>query len=121
MGRRWPASVWGPLVGALLLVACGSRAATSTRPRDTPLPPLPTVTTTTIPTTTLPAFYDVQRGDTLQGISEKLGVPIAALVAANNLANPDRIEAGQRLIVPRAPPEPATTATTVPGAPPASP
>jgi lipoprotein NlpD len=116
MGRRWPASVAGPLIGVLLLAACGTRTPTSTRPRDTSLPPLPAVTTTTIPTTTLPAYYDVQRGDTLEAISKKLGVPIAALVAANNLANPDRIEAGQRLIVPRAPPKPATT-TTLPAVP----
>src|SRR5262245_15420517 len=68
MGRRGRASIWGPLTAASLVAGCASDVVTPSRPRDTPLPPLPTVTTTTIPPTTLPPYYDVQRGDTLQGI-----------------------------------------------------
>ena len=110
-GGRQPAWTMG---AAVLLVACASDAATRTR--ETPLPPLPSYIPTTpapAPTTTLPAFYDVQQGDTLDAISKKLGVAVAALVTANNLANPDAIQAGQRLIVPRPPPVPATTAPPV--------
>ena len=121
MGGRGRASVVGALAAAVLLTGCGSGPRTPSRPRETPLPPLPTVTTTTIPPSTLPPFYDVQAGDTLQSIAEKLGVSVAALVAANGLTDPDRIQAGQRLNVPQLPPQPATTATTVPGVPPASP
>jgi lipoprotein NlpD len=102
------------MVGAsALLVACASDPATRTR--ETGLPPLPSyIPTTPAPaaTTTLPAFYDVQRGDTLDAISKKLGVAVAALVAANHLPNPDAIQAGQRLIVPRPPPVPAAAPTT---------
>jgi LysM repeat protein len=97
------------------VAGCASDVVTPSRPRDTPLPPLPTVTTTTIPPSTLPPYYDVQQGDTLQGIAQKLGVPLAALVAANRITNPDRIEAGQRLVVPRVPPPAATTTTTIAG------
>jgi putative chitinase len=79
------------------------------------------VTTTTIPPSTLPPYYDVQRGDTLQGIAQKLGITVAALAAANSITDPDKIQAGQRLVVPQVPPQPATTATTVPGAAPAAP
>lgn len=89
------------------LAACGDDPVTPTR--ATPLPPLPTVITTLAPTTTLVPYYDVQQGDTLDSISKQLGVPVADLVAANAIEDPNRIEAGQRLIVPRPPPAPAST------------
>ncbi|MGH2537345.1 MAG: LysM peptidoglycan-binding domain-containing protein [Candidatus Promineifilaceae bacterium] len=45
-------------------------------------------------------IYVVQRGDILSRIALRFGVSTAALIQANNLANPDHIYAGQRLIVP---------------------
>lgn len=42
----------------------------------------------------------VVRGDTLSAIAVRHGTTAAALVAANGLGSPDRIRAGQRLIVP---------------------
>ncbi|HLY36246.1 MAG TPA: LysM peptidoglycan-binding domain-containing protein [Candidatus Limnocylindria bacterium] len=51
----------------------------------------------------------VRPGDTLGGIAARYGVSIDRLAALNQLANPDLIEAGQRL---RLPAQPATHATT---------
>ena len=47
--------------------------------------------------------YIVQRGDTLFIIAQRYGTTVAALVAANNLSNPDRLSVGQQLIIPPRP------------------
>jgi LysM repeat protein len=47
-------------------------------------------------------YHVVQSGETLSGISQLYGVSVAALQTANNLLNPSRVFAGQRLIVPGA-------------------
>jgi len=56
--------------------------------------------------------YSVQSGDTLSAIASRFGVTVAALVAANNIANPDLIIVGQTLLIPGtssvAPPAPIT-------------
>jgi murein DD-endopeptidase MepM/ murein hydrolase activator NlpD len=44
--------------------------------------------------------YLVRQGDTLSEIAQRLGVPLAALAAANNIADPDFIVEGQLLVVP---------------------
>jgi LysM repeat protein len=44
----------------------------------------------------------VNRGSTLWGIAQHYGVTVAAIVAANDIANPSRIFAGQRLVIPGA-------------------
>jgi LysM repeat protein len=111
-GRRASASA-STVVVLLIVGACGSAGQGTTPTRETPLPPLPTVTTTTTPTTTLPAFYVVQRGDTLTSIAKRFRLSIAALVAANHLANPDKVLAGQRLALPRPPPKPVPSTTVV--------
>ena len=41
--------------------------------------------------------YQIQWGDTLWGISQATGIPISQIVAANNLADPDLIYAGDFL------------------------
>ncbi len=46
--------------------------------------------------------YVVQRGDTLYGIARRYGVTVQALVKANKLANPNRLDVGQQLIIPPA-------------------
>jgi len=48
-------------------------------------------------TTTCAAIYIVQRGDTLSQIARSHGTTVAALKQLNNLANVNRINAGQRL------------------------
>jgi LysM repeat protein len=78
----------------------------------TPLPALPAPTTApTTTTTTVPQEYIVQAGDSLTKIAKMFGVTVASLVAANQLANPDKIEEGQRLKIP-----PPTTTTSAGGA-----
>jgi len=44
--------------------------------------------------------YTVARGDTLSAIAIRFGVTVAALVAANNIANPNAIQVGQVLTIP---------------------
>jgi LysM repeat protein len=69
--------------------------------------PAPTPTPTPPPSEGF--YYTVQSGDTLARIASRYGTTIAALVAANNLANPNIILVGQRLWIPGgsdAPPAP---------------
>ena len=46
-------------------------------------------------------YYHVKAGDTLSEIAERYHVTTSALAAANNISNPDRITAGQMLIIPQ--------------------
>ncbi len=46
--------------------------------------------------------YVIKRGDTLGEIAAKYGTTAKALAAANNISRPERIEIGQKLIVPGA-------------------
>ncbi|HSM57570.1 MAG TPA: LysM peptidoglycan-binding domain-containing protein [Candidatus Sulfomarinibacteraceae bacterium] len=47
-----------------------------------------------------PITYEVQPGDTLVRISERFGVSIQAIVQANGIANPDRIQPGDVIVIP---------------------
>jgi nucleoid-associated protein YgaU len=114
-GPTWTRWTAPPLLAVpCLFVAAGCGSGPATPTRETPLPPLPSVTTTLAPTTTRVPFYDVQQGDTLQGISDKLGIALPDLAAANGIADPNKIQAGQRLTVPPAAPAPAATTTAAP-------
>jgi LysM repeat protein len=44
--------------------------------------------------------YMVRRGDTLYSIARRYGTTVAAIAQANGIANPHRIWAGQRLVIP---------------------
>jgi len=46
------------------------------------------------------SMYVVRSGDTLGQIAQRLGVPTAGLISANDLSNPNRIREGQELTVP---------------------
>ena len=91
----------------------------TTTPTETAtLAPTATATETPVPSatpTTVGTEYVVQRGDTLARIAARFGTTVTAILRANNLANPDVIYVGQRLIVPAgtgsASPTPATPPT----------
>lgn len=46
--------------------------------------------------------YEVEEGDTIYGIARAMGVEPAAIIAANDLASPDHIAVGERLVIPEA-------------------
>lgn len=54
----------------------------------------------TAPTGGQSRTYEVQRGDTLLSIARRFGLTVKDLQTANNIANPDRISVGQKLIIP---------------------
>ena len=60
------------------------------------------------------AFVNVvEPGDTLSAIAKRFGTSVAAIVAANDIADADRIIVGQRLLIPEAKePLPAPKAAT---------
>ncbi|MFO7323437.1 MAG: LysM peptidoglycan-binding domain-containing protein [Chloroflexota bacterium] len=45
-------------------------------------------------------IYTVQAGDTLMRIAQRFNTTIDAIVAANNLSNPNRLDIGQQLVIP---------------------
>ena len=47
-----------------------------------------------------PTTVTIELGDTLTQIAEEFGVPLQALIEANNITNPDLIKEGDELIVP---------------------
>jgi LysM repeat protein len=64
-------------------------------PSETPTPE-PTLT----PTPQGPTTYIVEVGDTLGSIAETFGVEVLAIMAANNLSDPNQIQVGVTLIIP---------------------
>ncbi len=65
-----------------------------------PTPPTPPAQPTQPPAQSA-TTYTVQPGDTLYAIARKFGVTVAAIVAANNIANPKLIKPGQVLTIPQ--------------------
>jgi LysM repeat protein len=57
-----------------------------------------------------PATHEVAYGETLTGIAARYSTTIAAIAAANDIANPSRIRAGQVLTIPSAGSQPAPAA-----------
>lgn len=67
--------------------------------------PVTIVATTSTSTTTVyqpPITYVVQRGDTLFAIAQSFQVDMQALMTLNDISNPDRVEAGDELVMPPA-------------------
>ena len=90
------------LVTPVSLVACGGDdASVDTLPLLTAAPTVPE--TTSPPTTVAPVaeeYYTIQQGDTLFGIAQSFGVSMDDLISYNAIADPDAIQAGQRLKIP---------------------
>jgi murein DD-endopeptidase MepM/ murein hydrolase activator NlpD len=59
------------------------------------------------------ATYVIKPGDTLGSIAKANGVSVAALAKANGIADPNRVYAGQQLVIPGAKPGPAPQRYTV--------
>jgi LysM repeat protein len=78
--------------GQVLIIPDGADPGNPTQPAPPPVDPSPPVSGGTL--------YVVQFGDTLSRIAAVHGVTTAALIQANNLANPNLIYAGQTLIIP---------------------
>jgi LysM repeat protein len=55
-------------------------------------------------TTTLPQLYRVRAGDTLTAIAQRLRVSAAAIIERNHVSDPNRLTAGQTLVIPPRPP-----------------
>lgn len=89
-----------------------------------PAPAQPAATPVPHPETATPVLhlegdtYVVQSGDSLYKIARRFGTTVAALAAANNLANPSALEVGQviRLVKGESTPVPVAIATVVPTA-----
>lgn len=59
-------------------------------------------------------IYVVQPGDTLFGIAQRFGVPLAELIALNQLPDPGQLVVGQAILIPR-PPRSPLIYTVAPG------
>ncbi len=75
------------------------------RPGDPVLSPTPDAPHFVVPTSSGVSTYEVQPGDTLSAIAERLGVSLEALIAANHLTDPNRLDVGQVLTVPAVTPQ----------------
>lgn len=86
--------------------ASPSVAPASSAPAPSAQPSTPPTATATVPVpTATPAKkagqkYVVKSGDTLSSIAEEFGVTLDALIAANNIQNPNLLFVGQELIIP---------------------
>jgi LysM repeat protein len=88
------------VIAVLGLTSC-SDEPTGSGPSLPPILTSSTTATTVVTATTLPQYYEVQRGDTLTLIAAAYQIPVQALMDANQLTNPDDIFAGQFLAIPR--------------------
>ncbi len=99
LGATVAAGVLVILAGAS---ACGGDdagdGAQATLPPIVTLPT--TVASTVAPTTTLPEYYEVQRGDTLFQIADAYRLPMQAIMEINGIEDPNDIQAGQILQLP---------------------
>jgi LysM repeat protein len=100
---------------ALAVAACGG--GNDSPPTPTLAPALPTQaplleSPTPAPTEQVNGAqeYTVEPGDTLSGIAGQFGVTTDAIIAANEIADPDLIQPGDTLTIPA--PEPADAEPT---------
>jgi LysM repeat protein len=95
------------LVGLLMVGGC---TRDKPLPTPTPTPPVEEVLVTPSASATPPpeiapvvpevTYHTVQAGDTAWGIAEQYGVTLEALIAANELSDPNSLQPGDRLVIP---------------------
>ncbi len=93
-----------PLINPTLSTALASEfgsAGGTENPLETQSPLYIAPTETPYPTQ-LPRAYTVKSGDTLAEIARRFDLSLEELVEANNLADPNRLEVGQELVLPGA-------------------
>lgn len=101
------------LMLAVLGAACGGGGGTSTEERplgldsdEVTVPTVqaltPTPAPTPTPTSTPEAFiYVVREGDTLGSVASEFGTSLNAIIAVNDLANPNLLSIGQQIEIPQ--------------------
>ena len=105
VSRRLAALLFAPLV----LAACGPGSKAPASPTASPTVVVAAAATkpaapTAVPATPTPTgtTYTVKDGDTLSGIASSNNSTVAAIVQANNLTDPDKLQVGQKLTIPPA-------------------
>jgi LysM repeat protein len=105
-----------------LLDGTGTSTSSTAKPTDkkpgsTTSSPIVTVATTATTQPPPPMLeYVIVSGDTVFGVAKKYGVTVTALLAANNLADGNRIQVGQKIKIPVAAAAATTAATATPNA-----
>ena len=56
----------------------------------------------------------VQSGNSLSGIAKKFGIPLSALIAANQITDPNQLKVGQKLLIPSVTTDEASLPTRLP-------
>jgi LysM repeat protein len=117
--RRWlTIFLFVPLValgGCMRKCNCASTAGLTTTTAVGSSTTASATTTSTVlatTTTTIPSEYIVQKGDRLSDIAKKFGLTVAEIAQANGISDPDKINYGQKLIIPKK--GQFTTTTTLP-------
>lgn len=110
------------VAAAVLVGACGrTEPVSSAENTTTTATTVRATTATTVPITEAPeqpTAYVVQPGDSVGGIASAYGLNADELAEYNNLDDPNRIAAGQQLMIPPGATSTSTTPTTA-AAPPA--
>lgn len=107
------------VVGQWLIIpnATSSAPAAPAAPAAAPiLVPTATPSAPAAPVPDSSLTYVLRRGDSLNAVARMFKVTVAAIVAANNIRNPNRVPVGLRVVIPGAP-APTTTVAAVPAAP----
>jgi LysM repeat protein len=94
-------------LGLLVVGGCTRERPSPTPTPTTPVEVVPATPSPTAPPVITPAvpevrYHTVQPGETLWDIANQYGVTLEALAAANELADPNTLEPGQRLVIPEA-------------------